>query len=53
MPKKQDLIIYKKLNPQYSKRKSKDIKVKYLDNTPNQILNAAIKIDRRFKDKRK
>lgn len=46
VPKRQDLIIYKKINPKYLKNK----KHKYLDNTSNQILNAAIKIENKLKN---
>jgi len=49
VPKKIDLIIYKRSNPKYKKNK----RLKYLDNTPNQILNAAIKIEKRTKNKGK
>lgn len=53
VPKKIDLIIYKKINPKYLKNKTKYKKFKYLDNTPNQILNAAIKIENKLKNKNK
>ncbi len=46
VPKKKDLIIYKKINPRYLKNKSKNLKNKFLDNSPDQILNAAIKIEK-------
>ena len=53
VPKKSDLIIYKKINPKYFKNKLKYKKLKYLDNTSNQILNAAIKIENKLKNKNK
>jgi hypothetical protein len=48
VPKKKDLIIYKKINPKYLKKNSNK-KDKYLDNTPSEILNGAIKITKNLK----